>query len=53
MRGWLGRPDLERLAAEGIGLPQLYEIVALVGLKTISNYVNHIAHTEIDEAFRG
>jgi hypothetical protein len=26
-------------------------IVSLVGLKTISNYVNHIAHTEVDPQF--
>ena len=47
-RGWLGPSDLSSLEAEGIDRAQLYEVVALVGLKTISNYVNHIAHTPID-----
>jgi AhpD family alkylhydroperoxidase len=51
-RGFLVEDDLTALEAEGINRGQLYEIVALIGLKTISNYVNHIAHTEIDEAFR-
>ena len=50
-RGWLGPSDLAGLEAEGIDRAQLYEVVALVGLKTISNYVNHIAHTPIDSQF--
>ncbi len=52
-RGFLAEDDLAALEADGVGRAQLYEIVALIGLKTISNYVNHIAHTEIDKAFRG
>lgn len=50
-KGWLGPPELATLESEGIGRGQLYELVALIGLKTISNYVNHIAHTPIDAAF--
>jgi len=53
VRGWLKAADLDRFEAQGIDRAQVYEIVAIIGLKTISNYVNHIAHTEIDEAFRG
>jgi AhpD family alkylhydroperoxidase len=53
VRGWLKGPDLERLRSEGLDRAQVYEIVALIGLKTISNWVNHIAHTEIDEPLRG
>lgn len=52
MRGALGQNDLTGLESEGIDRAQLYEIVAIVGLKTISNYINHIAHTPIDAAFR-
>jgi len=51
-RGWLGASDLAGLEAEGVSRAQLYEIVALVGLKTISNYIDHIAHTPVDPAFR-
>jgi AhpD family alkylhydroperoxidase len=50
-RGWLGPADQASLETEGIDRVQLYEVVALVGLKTISNYVNHIAHTAIDSQF--
>lgn len=51
--GWLEEDDLAELARRGVDRAQLYEIVALVGLKTISNYVNHIAGTEIDTQFGG
>lgn len=50
-RGWLGTSDLANLEAEGVDRAQLYEVVAFVGLKTISNYINHIAHTTIDREF--
>lgn len=51
--GWLKEDDLAELARRGIDRAQVYEIVALVGLKTVSNYVNHIAGTEIDPQFGG
>lgn len=52
-RGWLEAEELGELEAAGIERPQLYEIVAFVGLKTISNYINHIAGTEVDPQFAG
>lgn len=51
-RGWLGAADLAALEAEGMGRAQVYEVVALIGLKTISNFINHMAHTPIDDVFR-
>src|SRR6266545_8407796 len=51
-RGWLAAADLSRFEALGMDRARLYEIVALIGLKTITNYVNHIAHTEIDAPLR-
>ena len=51
-RGWLSDADQEELSGLGLGRDVLYEIVGLVGVKTISNYVNHIAHTDIDAAFK-
>lgn len=53
MRGLLAPTDLASLEVEGLDRGQLYEVVALIALKTLSNYVNHIAHTPVDEAFRG
>lgn len=51
-KGWLDDGEISSLESRGITRAKLYEIVAIVGLKTISNYINHIAHTPIDAAFR-
>jgi AhpD family alkylhydroperoxidase len=51
-RGWLSDADEDEFSDLGLERPELYEIVALTGIKTISNYVNHIAGTEIDEPFQ-
>jgi uncharacterized peroxidase-related enzyme len=51
-RGWLSDGDEAEFEDLGLGRPELYEIVTLAGIKTISNYVNHIADTEVDEPFR-
>ena len=53
MKGWLQREDLDRLQREGVTKAQVYEIIALIGLKTISNYINHINKTEVDPQFLG
>ena len=50
-RGWLDPEELTRLEQQGISRAKLYEIIAFIGLKTISNYINHIAETPIDEQF--
>ena len=48
-RGWLDDEDLSALESAGIGKTELYEINTLIGLKIFSNYVNHIAQTEVDD----
>ncbi len=48
-RGWLDEEDLSSLQWEGIGKAELYEINTLIGLKIFSNYVNHVAQTEVDD----
>ncbi|UCE63684.1 MAG: carboxymuconolactone decarboxylase family protein [Nitrospirota bacterium] len=50
-RGWLDPEELTRLEQQGISRAKLYEIIAYIGLKTISTYINHIAETPIDEQF--
>lgn len=50
-RGWLGKEDLRTLESHGVTRAKLYEVIAFIGVKTISNYVNHIAHTPLDDAF--
>lgn len=46
-----GRPDAETLRAfrqAGYENRQVLEVILAVGMKTISNYVNHIAETPLD-----
>ena len=33
--------------------PLLYELIGIIAIKTISNYINHIAGTELDPQFNG
>jgi uncharacterized peroxidase-related enzyme len=51
-RGWVGDADLKAFLAAGFTKAQALEVVLGVGLKTISNYVNHIASTPVDDAFQ-
>ncbi|MEE9258335.1 MAG: carboxymuconolactone decarboxylase family protein [Nitrospinaceae bacterium] len=52
-KGWLGEDELKELEQKGIDRARLYEIITLIGLKTITNYINHIAHTPIDDELKG
>ncbi len=47
--GWLDEEDRERLRNDGIEEMHLYEINALISLKVMSNYINHVAQTKVDE----
>ncbi len=51
-RGWLSDADEAEFADLGLERPELYEIIGIVAIKTMSNYVNHIAGTEVDEPFQ-
>lgn len=49
-----GRPDrqaLEAFLAAGYTKSQVLEVVLGVGMKTLTNYTNHITETPLDEAF--
>lgn len=50
-RGWLSVEDTGEFLAAGYDKQQILEVVLGVAMKTISNYTNHIAGTELDEAF--
>ncbi len=50
-RGWLPQPDVTQLAERGLTRAQVFEIIAFVGIKTITNYINHIAQTPVDPPF--
>lgn len=51
-KGWLTQDNLAELEKRGVNKTQVYEIIGIIGLKTISNYINHVAGTEIDEVFK-
>ncbi len=50
-RGWLSEEDIGDFLAAGYGRGQILEVVLGVAMKTISNYTNHIAGTELDAPF--
>lgn len=47
-RGFVADADLEAFMAAGFTRANAMEIILAVGLKTLSNYVNHIAETPLD-----
>lgn len=47
-RGFVADADLDAFTAAGFTRANAMEIILAVGLKTLSNYVNHIAETPLD-----
>jgi len=50
-RGWIGDDVRAAFLAAGYSETQILEVVLGVGMKTLSNYTNHIAGTPLDQAF--
>ena len=50
-RGWLSEEETAEFIAAGYGKQQILEVVLGVAMKTISNYTNHFADTDLDDAF--
>lgn len=50
-RGWPAPESAARFAAAGYSAAQALEVILGIGVKTISNYVNHLAGTPLDAAF--
>ncbi len=51
-RGNVTKDDLQAFYDAGYGQQQVLEVILGVAQKTMSNYVNHIAETPIDEPFK-
>jgi alkylhydroperoxidase family enzyme len=51
-RGNVSQEDLDAFYAAGYGEAQVLDILLGLSQKTISNYVNHIAHTPVDAPFQ-
>jgi AhpD family alkylhydroperoxidase len=52
-RGWVDDAEIETFLAAGYTRRHVLDIVLGVGMKTLSNYTNHIAHTPLDPAWQG
>lgn len=50
-RGWPSEGARQRFADAGFTAGQLLEVVLGIGLKTLSNFTNHLAETPLDPAF--
>lgn len=50
-RGWPSDDAKQALENAGYTPAQALEVVLGVTVKTLSNYVNHLAETELDDAF--
>ena len=50
-RGWVPEDALQAFFDAGFTPQQVLEVVLGVGMKTLSNYTNHIAGTTLDAAF--
>jgi len=50
-RGTPTKKNVEEFLAAGYTETHILGVILAISVKTISNYTNHLAHTEIDEAF--
>ena len=50
-QGHLSGQDLAELEHQGIDREVLFEIIGNIAVKTLSNWVNHIARTKVDKQF--
>jgi len=50
-RGWLSASDITNFLAAGYTKAQVLEVILGISFKTLSNYVNHVTETPLDDAF--
>lgn len=50
-RGWIDSAAIESFFAAGFDRGQVFEVALGVALKTLTNYINHIAGTEVNPQF--
>ncbi|MEO0337271.1 MAG: carboxymuconolactone decarboxylase family protein, partial [Pseudomonadota bacterium] len=51
-RGWVKDEDVQKFLDAGYTQANIYDVILGVAHKTISNYVNHIFQTPVDDAFQ-
>ena len=50
-QGWVSAADCALLINAGYTQATILEVILAIGMKTLSNYTNHIANTPVDSAF--
>lgn len=50
-KGWPTEEDVSTFLAAGYEQNHILDVIAGIGVKTLSNYANHIAGTVVDDAF--
>ena len=50
-RGRVSKEDIDAFLAAGYTQENLLEVITIVSLKVMSNYINHVAQTPVDAAF--
>lgn len=50
-RGWIPEEEQAAFLAAGFTTRDVLDVLTIVGLKTLSNYTNHLAGTPLDDAF--
>ena len=50
-RGWVSADDVQEFQGAGFTQAQVLEVILGVGMKTLSNFANHIADPPVDDAF--
>jgi uncharacterized peroxidase-related enzyme len=51
-RGWADQERIDTLLAAGYDKATILEVILAIGMKTLSNYTNHVADTPLDPVFR-
>ncbi len=52
-RGWVPEKEIEAFLNAGYSPRHILDVITIVAMKTLSNYVNHIAETPLDDRFAG
>ena len=50
-QGWVPDDELDAFLAAGYEQKHILDVITIISMKTLSNYVNHIAQTPLDDAF--
>ena len=51
-RGWASQEEVQAFLGAGYTQENLLEVIVAIAYKVMSNYINHLAETPLDDAFR-